>query len=90
MHFTAASDNKSPQKCFLQLKWYQEVRIAEEVQILCEHATILRRVFTTYLVVTEFSKSLLYIVLYFIIFEDPTKTYSHFRLCPAELGHNKE
>ena len=33
---------KSPQKCSLRVKWYQAVRIAEEVETLCERATILR------------------------------------------------
>jgi len=40
--FIVASDIISPYYRSLQLKWYQAVWIAEEVQKLCERATMLR------------------------------------------------
>lgn len=41
LRFIVIGDIKSPQKRSIQVKWYQAVRIAKEVQILRERATIL-------------------------------------------------
>jgi len=42
LRFIVISDIKSPQKRYILVKWNQAVRIANEVQILRERATILR------------------------------------------------
>jgi len=40
---------KSPQKRSLRVKWYQAVRIDEQLQILGERATMLRYTYIAYL-----------------------------------------
>jgi hypothetical protein len=44
-----AGDIKSPQKQSLQMKWYQAVRVAEEVKTLREKARMLLYTYTAYL-----------------------------------------
>jgi hypothetical protein len=42
VHFIVVGDFRSPHKRTLPMKMYQAVRIAEEVMILSERATLLR------------------------------------------------
>jgi hypothetical protein len=47
----SADDIKSPSKRSLQVKWYQPVRLGEEVQTLSERARIFRYTYVAYLIV---------------------------------------
>jgi hypothetical protein len=57
VRFIVAGDIKSPQKCSLRVKWYQAVRIAQEVQSLRKRATMLRYTYIVYLAYKTFVDS---------------------------------
>jgi hypothetical protein len=50
VHFVIASSIKSPYKHCPQVKWYQTVRMAQEVETLCQPATVLCYAYIAYLV----------------------------------------